>query len=52
MRSPKSSQSVDADQTMDLDNMDLDDMDMMCLVYPDGKTKTVSTQQSQSKDEV
>ena len=51
MRSRKNAQSADADmdQMMNLPD-DLDDTDMMCLVYPDGRTKTVSTQQSQSKD--
>lgn len=51
MRSRKSSQSTNTDQIMDLpDDMNLDDMDMMCLVYPDGRTKTISTQQHSSKD--
>ncbi|MGB3766355.1 MAG: hypothetical protein WA947_07340 [Phormidesmis sp.] len=49
MRTRKSSQSADADidQPNDLDG---DDIDMMCLVYPDGSTKNVSTQQGQSTD--
>ena len=48
-RSHNSSQSadVDMDQSMDMDGYDID---TMCLVYPDGRTKNVSTQQSQSKD--
>ena len=49
MRTRKGSQTTDADNDQ-LDDMDGDDMDMMCLVYPDGSTKNVSTQQSQSKD--
>lgn len=38
---------VDNDQVSDWNG---DDMDMICLVYPDGSTKNVSARQSQSKD--
>lgn len=53
MRARKSSQSnkTDASHTSDLaGDCDSDDTDMMCLVYPDGRTKTISTQQDQSED--
>ena len=51
MRTGKSSQSADTDMNLDLaSDYGDDDMDTMCLVYPDGRTKTVSTPQSQSKD--
>ena len=35
-----------ADSADDLD----DDMDMMCLVYPDGRTRNVSAHQDSSDD--
>ena len=45
MQPHKGSQSADADWMADLpDDVDGDDGDMMCLVYPDGRTKTVSAQ--------
>ena len=51
MWSHKRSGPDDVDTNQGADSVDdLDDMDMMCLVYPDGRTRNVSAQQDSSDD--